>query len=106
MSQKALDLRGSIQIVRRRKLLVGIIVALGILGGVAYAVAKPAIFSSTALIALTPPPASVQPTTTTSGTDPYTATQEVVAGSSQVLLDALPDVRTAMSLGELRLDVQ
>jgi len=105
VSQKALDLRRSMQIARRRKVLIGIIVALGILGGSAYAVVKPAMFTSTALIALTPP-VSVQPTTTTSGTDPYTATQEVVAGSNEVLLDALPDVRPAMSLMELRLDVQ
>jgi capsular polysaccharide biosynthesis protein len=106
MSQKALDLQRSMQIVRRRKVLIGIILALGILGGVAYAVVKPAMLTSTTLIALTPP-ASLQPaTTTTGGIDPYTATQEVVAGSNQVLLDALPDVRPAMSLNELRLGVQ
>ena len=105
MSQKALDLQSSMQIVRRRKVLVGILIALGILGGVAYAVVKPAMLSSTTLIALTPPP-NVQQTTTTTGIDPYTATQEVVAGSNQVLLDALPDVRPAMSVNELRLDVQ
>ena len=105
MSQKALDLRRSMQIVRRHKVLVGIVVALGILGGAAYAVVKPAMFTSTALIAL-PSGERTRPTTTTSGTDPYTATQEVVAGSNQVLLDALPDVRPAMSLNELRLDVQ
>ena len=40
MSQKALDLRRSIQIVRRHKVLVGILVALGILGGAAYAIAS------------------------------------------------------------------
>ena len=106
MSQKALDLRRSIQIVRRRRILVGIVVALGILGGVAYTVVKPVMFTSTALIALTPPVSTAQPTTTTSGTDPYTATQEVVAGSNQVLVGALPDVRPAMSLIELRQDVQ
>ena len=38
MSQQALDLRRSMQIVRRYKVLVGIVVALGILGGGAYAV--------------------------------------------------------------------
>jgi capsular polysaccharide biosynthesis protein len=103
MSQKALDLRRSMQIVRRRRVLVGILVALGILGGVAYTVVKSAMFTSTALIALTPP---AQPAATVSGTDPFTATQEIVAGSNQVLVDALPDVRPAMSLTGLRLDVQ
>ena len=105
MSQKALDLRRSMQIVRRRRLLVGIVVALGILGGVAYAVVHPVMFTSTALIALTPPVGTAQPATT-SGTDPYTATEEVVVVSNPVLLDALRDVRPAMSLSELRPDVQ
>ena len=41
MSQETLDLRRSIQIVRRHKLLMGIMVALGILAGGAYAVLKP-----------------------------------------------------------------
>ena len=52
MSQKALDLRRSMQIVRRHKVLVGIVVALGIVGGAAYAVLKPPMLTSTALIAL------------------------------------------------------
>ena len=109
MSQKALDLRRSMQIVRRHKLFVGIVVALGILGGVAYAVLKPPMLSSTALVALQEP-ASVQQanssSTTTSGIDPFTATQEIVAGSYSVLLDALPDVRPSTTLDELRHDVQ
>ena len=41
MSQQALDLRRSMQIVRRHKVLVGMVVALGMLGGAAYAVLKP-----------------------------------------------------------------
>jgi capsular polysaccharide biosynthesis protein len=104
MSQKALDLRRSMQIVRRRRILLGILVALGILGGVAYTVVKPAMFTSAALIALTPAVSTAQPATT--GTDPFTATQEVVVGSSQVLLGALPDVRPAMSPTELGGDIQ
>ena len=107
MSQQALDLRRSMQIVRRRKLLVCVVVVLGILGGAAYAVLKPPAFSSTALVALPAPAASQQQnTTTTTGIDPFTATQVVVAGSSQVLANALPDVRPAMSLGALRSNVR
>jgi capsular polysaccharide biosynthesis protein len=105
MSQKALDLRRSMQIVRRHKVLVGIVVTLGIFGGAAYAVLKPPMLASTALVAVQPP-VSAQPVTTTGGTDTFTPTQEVVAGSNQVLVDALPDVRPAMSLDELRHDVQ
>ena len=106
MSQKALDLRRSMQIVRRHKVLVGFVVTLGILGGAAYAVLDPPMFTSTALVALQPA-ASAQPSnSTTGGVDTFTPTEEIVAGSGQVLLNALPDVRPAMSFDELRHDVQ
>ena len=55
MSQETLDLRRSIQIVRRHKLLMGIMVALGILAGGAYAVLKPPMVTSTALVLLPSP---------------------------------------------------
>jgi capsular polysaccharide biosynthesis protein len=106
MSQQALDLRRSTQIVRRHKILVAIVMVLGIAGGAAYAVLKPPMLASTALIAL---PASVsqqQSSTTTGGSDPFTATQEVVAGSTQVLLNALSEIHPALSLDQLRGNVQ
>ncbi len=108
MSQKALDLRTSTQTIRRHKLLVSIVVALGILGGAAYAVLKPPMLASTALIVL-PPQVSQQQngaTTTISGSDPFTATQVIVAGSNQVLVGALPDVHPPLSLPELRRRIQ
>ncbi len=111
MSQQALDLRKSMQIVRQHKVLMGIVVALGILGGAAFAVLKPPMFTSTALIAL-PTSASTLPATTaggtgtTGGTDALTETQQVVAGSYPVLLAALPDVHPAMSLNELLHHIQ
>ena len=52
MSQETLDLRRSMQIIRRHKLLMGIMVALGILAGGAYAVLKPSMVTSTALVLL------------------------------------------------------
>ena len=107
MSQQALDLRRSVQIVRRHKVLVGIVVALGILAGGAYAVLKPAdAHEHRADRAPRQPRRARSQRATTSGTDPYTATQEVVAGSYPVLLAALPDARPAMSLNQLRRDVQ
>ena len=105
MSQQAVDLRRSIQLVRRHKILVGGVLLLGIAAGGAYAVVKPAAVTSTALVAL-PPPAQSEPAPITGGTDPYTATQEFIAGSYQVLLNALPNVRPAMSLEQLRHDIQ
>jgi capsular polysaccharide biosynthesis protein len=105
MSQQALDLRRSIQLVRRHKILVGVVLLVGIAAGGAYAVVKPAAVTSTALVAL-PPPVQSQPAPSTGGTDPYTATQEFIAGSYQVLVNALPNVRPAMSLVQLRHDIQ
>jgi capsular polysaccharide biosynthesis protein len=106
-SQQAPDLRRSMQIVGRHKLLVGILAALGILSAAAYAVLEPPMLASTALVAFPAPPVSEQlAATTPNGTDSYTATQEVVAGSYQVLFAALPDISPAVSFTELRDDVQ
>jgi capsular polysaccharide biosynthesis protein len=107
MSQQALDLRRSIQIVRRRKVLVALAVTLGILAGGAYAVLKPPTLTSTALVVL---PQAVQnqagAAATATGPDSYMATQEVVAGSTPVLSLALKNVRPGMSLDQLRDDIQ
>src|SRR5208282_477404 len=108
MSQQALDLRRSIQIVRRHKLLVGITVALGLLAGGAYAVLDPPLATSTALVFLPQPAQASQNAagaTGNGGPDPYTSTQEVIANSNPVLLGALPDIRPAMSLNKLRGEV-
>lgn len=107
MTQKAVDLRRSVQIVRRHKVLVGIVVALGIAVGGAYAVLNPPMLTSTALIALQPPTSSsTTQQAPTTGLDPFTATQEVVAASDSVLLASLPDIHPATSLQQLRRDVQ
>ncbi len=109
MSQQALDLRRSIQIVRRRRLLVAIMAALGLLVGGAYAVLDPAMVTSTALVLLPQSGQSGQNgavAAANGGPDPYTETQEVIAKSNPVLLGALPDIRPAMSINELRGDVE
>ena len=54
MSQETLDLRRSIRIVRRHKLLVGVAVAVGCLACGAYGVLKPSTVTSTALVLLSP----------------------------------------------------
>ena len=106
MSQQALDMRRSAQIVRRHKILVGIVMTLGLLAGGAYAVLRPPMVTSTALVTLPQSPLSTEPAATAGGTDPFTATQEVIATSYHVLLDALPDVRPVMSLNQLRQNVE
>ena len=79
MSQQGLDLRRSVQIVRRHKVLVGIVVALGLLIGGAYATLNPPMLTSTALIVLPQSRNEQAPTQTSSvqnTVSPYTATQD------------------------------
>lgn len=108
MSQQALDLRKSIQIVRRHKVLVGILVGLGVLGGSAYAVRHPPLLTSTALVVLPQSAQNVQSVAASgqSAVSQFTATQLVIAQSNPVLSAALPNVRPAMSLDELRRAIQ
>ena len=105
MSQQALDLRRSTQIVWRHKIVMGVAVALGILAGGAYAKLNPPMITSTALVVL-PETAQSAAATANGGPNPYTATQEVIAGSNQVLLEALPHVRAGTSLAELRREIR
>jgi capsular polysaccharide biosynthesis protein len=108
MSGQSLDARRSMQIMRRHKILVGIAVILGIgIGGAAHAVLNPPMFTSTALVVL-PQSTQAQQGAAIAGEDavnPYTATQQLILTSKIVLLDALPQVRPAMSLDELRRDI-
>src|SRR5260370_2462223 len=106
MSQRALDLTRSLQIVRRRKVLVAVLVALGFLIGAAYPVLKRPMLTSTVLVVL--PQSSVNTQTNNNSGTPnsYTATQEVIAGSNEVLSKALPDIRPTMSLAELTRELQ
>ena len=110
MSGQALNLRRLAQIVRRHKILVGVVTALGLLMGVAYSVLTPPALTSTALVVL---PEAVQSaastlggdsgsTTTTPGPDGYMAAQVVIATSDPVLSGALPTISPAMSLEALR----
>ena len=106
MSQQELDLRRSMQILRRRKLLVGLMLLVGVLAGGAYGKLYPPVMTSTALVVLPPPSQNSQAATGTGAPDPYTATQEVIAGSNPVLSNALPDVRPIVSLTGLRREIQ
>lgn len=106
MSQQGLDLRRSIQIVWRHRILVGAVVVLGILAGVAYGYLNPPTLTSTAQVVLPPPSPSTQAAAGNGSPDPYTTTQEFIAGSNPVLSAALPYIRPAMSLADLRRDVQ
>ena len=110
MSQQALDLRRSTQIVRRHKVLLGIAVALGVLVGAGYATLYPPMLTSTALIVLpqSSPTTATQSSSGSTGQDiqsAYMATQIVIADSNQVLAAALPNVKPPMPLQKLRSQV-
>jgi capsular polysaccharide biosynthesis protein len=105
MSQQGVDLRRSVQILWRHKILVGVVVVLGILAGAAYAKLNPPKLTSTALVVL-PQNSQSSQAANSGGIDSYTATQEVIATSTPVLTDALPHVRPHVSLIELRREIQ
>ncbi len=94
MSEQALDLRRSMQVVRRHKIVVGILAALGLLVGVAYAVLRPPMLTSSALVVLAPFEIRQVPT------------QVVIASSYPVLSRALPSIKPAISEQELSSRVQ
>jgi capsular polysaccharide biosynthesis protein len=112
MSQQTLDLRRSIQIVRRHMLLVIIGAAIGLLGGGVYFMLNQPMVTSQALVAL--PQAAVASGGTASasgtgdgaGTSNYMATQVVIAGSDPVLSGALPHVSPAVPLETLHNQIQ
>ena len=109
MSQQALDLRRSIQIVRRHIKLFGAVVVLGLIVGAAYPVIEPPMFSSTALVVL--PDLSAQngqsaAAGTAGSADSDIDTQAVIADSDSVLAGALSHVSPAMSLQALQSKVQ
>jgi capsular polysaccharide biosynthesis protein len=90
MSEQALDLRRSLLIVWRHKIMVGIAGAIGLAAGVAFTVHSPPQFSSSALVELPPSVHTL-------------ATQVVIASSDDVLAGAH---QPGMSLQTLRSHIQ
>ena len=80
MIQEPLDLKKALQLVRRRKIIVGVFAVLGLLAAAALPVLRPPMLSSEALVLL--------PSSTHS-----VATQAVIASSDPVLSSA-PQVFT------------
>jgi capsular polysaccharide biosynthesis protein len=90
MSEQAVDLRRSMRIVRRHKIIVGIAAGLGLLAGVAFTVLHPPMLTSKAVVVLP------------SSASKYVGTQVVVAGSTPVLAEAVHKVNPPVSLQTLR----
>jgi capsular polysaccharide biosynthesis protein len=106
MRQETLGRSRFLQLVRRAWTAVGEVAVVSLVAGIVFAALHQPVLTSTALVVLPGPPQSAQVVTSIGAPDPYVATQEVIAGSNPVLSAALPDVRPAMSLAELRGDVQ
>jgi capsular polysaccharide biosynthesis protein len=96
MSQQKLDLRKSIQIVRRSKKLFGGIAALGFVVGAAYAVFTPPTTSASVLVVISGMPTTITNEANASSSNPTAATslatEIVIATSDPVLAGALPKV--------------
>ena len=88
MSQQPLNLRRSVQTVRRHRVLVISTAVIALLIGVAYSVLKPPLFTSQALVVI---PQSA----------PSIATEVVIVSSEPVLAGALNDIHPAMLLQTL-----
>lgn len=109
MSQQSLDLRRSTQIARRHKALIGSLFVIGLVGGAGYTVINPPKATSEALVVLPQSVNANQSTTTDANGNlvyPGTATQVVIADSDPVLNAALRQITPAMSLQQLRENVQ
>ncbi len=89
MSDQPLDLRRSMQIVRRHKIAVGLFAAVGVAAGVAFSVVNPPGVKAEAQVLL---PQSVH----------EGATEDVLARTYRVLAPALPHIRPATTVQSLQ----
>jgi capsular polysaccharide biosynthesis protein len=96
VSGQALDLRRSVQIIRRHQILIGALAVLGLVAGASYTLYRPPMFSTSALVVV--PNAKGFATASSA----YVDTQVVIAHSDPVLIGALPHVGAPMSLATLR----
>src|SRR5260221_5029421 len=108
MSEQALDLRRSAQIVRRHKIVVCIFAALGLLAGVGLTLHRPPMLSSEALVdvVLSASAQAAAGQGGLGGINPALATQIVIASSTPVLENALRTADRSMSLQTLQSLVQ
>ena len=96
MSGQALDLKMSVQIIRRHRILVGALAVLGLIAGASYTAYRPPMFS-TSTVVVVPNAKGFGPAGSA-----YINTQIVIAHSDPVLIGALRHVGATMSLRTLR----
>jgi capsular polysaccharide biosynthesis protein len=93
VSAQQLDVKKSWQAIRRHRLIVAAVAAIGLLGGIAYGFVAPAMHTATSLVVLPPPPAAdPQKATGTQSID----TQVFIAQSEPVLRSAGQNLTPAL----------
>jgi capsular polysaccharide biosynthesis protein len=104
MSQEPLDLRGSLQLVRRHKIVVGIFAALGLLAGVGLVLHRPPQLQSEVLVdvLLSSSAQAAAASGGPGGSNPALATQIFIATSDTVLDSVRQTVDPSISLQTLR----
>jgi capsular polysaccharide biosynthesis protein len=98
LQEQPLDVRAGLDIIQRRRVLVGVIGAVGLAAGILYWVANPAMPTATAQVLL-PTAAS---TAAAAAGSPSTATQKAIATSPQVLNQAVKAVSPPIKESLLR----
>ena len=90
MSEQALDLRRSLQVVRRHRIQVGAIALVGLLAGAGYAAAHPPPYRSETLVLIAESGSAAAQATTPSGVSSQIATNSLgIAAVGTVLFDSL-----------------
>ncbi len=91
MSPQVLDTRRFLHTLRRHKKIVGCAVLLGLVGGSAFTIIRPPLYSGKALVEIPG--------------EQYIQTQVVVAVSNSILVSAMPNISPPVSLATLRREV-
>ncbi|GAA1615377.1 Wzz/FepE/Etk N-terminal domain-containing protein [Kribbella karoonensis] len=102
MSAQQLDVRKSWRAIRRHRWIVAAAAAVGLLGGIAYGLAVPAMHTATSLVVLPPPAANDPAKTATAPGVQSIDTQVYIAGSEPVLKSAGQNVTPALPTEKVR----
>jgi capsular polysaccharide biosynthesis protein len=101
VSAQQLDVKKSWQAIRRHRLIVAAVAAVGLLGGIAYGLAVPAMHTATSLVVLPPPPATDAEKATQAGAQSID-TQVFIAESEPVLKSAGQNLSPALTTDQVR----
>ena len=101
MSAQQLDVKKSWRAIRRHRLIVAAVAALGLLGGIAYGLIVPAMHTATSLVVLPPPPATDTEKSAAAGAQSID-TQVFIAESEPVLKSAGQNLDPTLTTEQVR----